>query len=287
MKPILVIHGGAGSKLFSSEKYERVKASLRSILVDVYPLLTRGHSALDAVIEAVRLLEDDPLYNAGLGSKIQSDGHIRMSASVMDGARRRFAGCVNVEHVKNPILLAEKLLSHRDRVLSGDGAAKMARRMGLKFGSNFTPEARAKYRAQKAGKTGTVGAVAVDRQGRLAAATSTGGRGFEFPGRVSDSPTSAGNFATKFCAVSATGVGEEIVEFAVAASLCAQIAAGHTMARSERDLLRDAHRSKAAFGWIAVDRKGHVSAATTTPNLIWAEASAAGFRFMPAKAKSR
>jgi L-asparaginase len=280
MKPILLIHGGAGSRTLSPVRREEVRLSLQRILTEVFPALARGGSALNAVKLAVSELEDDPLYNAGKGSKIQSDGRIRMSASIMDGHRRRFAGCVNVEGVKNPVRLAAQLLNQKDRVLAGRGARQKAREFGLAFASPFTQTQREKFAHQRGGKTGTVGAVARDSEGRLAAATSTGGRGFEFPERVSDSPTCAGNFATAHCAVSATGIGEQIVEFSVASTLCAWREAGQPLDKISRQMLRQAKRAGAEFGFIALDRRGNRVALTSTPQLIWAEATLDGFRFM-------
>lgn len=268
--PVLIIHGGAGSRKLDPLRKEQIHLSLLSILEAVSPRLFKGGDALEAVTEAVRLLEDDPLYNAGLGSKIQSDGHIRMSASIMDGATRRFGGCVNVESVKNPILLARALMREKDRVLSGEGAARFAKKHKLKFASPFTERQRAEYRRRKAGKSGTVGAVALDCHGHLAAATSTGGRGFEHPFRVSDSPTVAGNFATSRAAVSATGVGEQIVEQGVAASLCALVEAGWPLKKAVRFVLASGRKTGGDFGLIAIDRRGQITAATNTPLLIWA-----------------
>lgn len=271
--PVLVIHGGAGSRILNIDQYRSYEASLRRILVDVYPKLLRGGSALTAAIRSVELLENDPLYNAGKGSKIQSDGRIRMSASVMDGSKQRFAGCVNVEGVKNPVRLAEALLRHEDRVLSGEGARRFAKKIGLPFSSPLTAHATAAFRARKSGKSGTVGAVALDSKGRLAAATSTGGRGFEAPHRVSDSPTVAGNFATEACAVSATGVGERIVEFSLASRICTMVDCGMSVKTAVGNVLREARACDAGFGLIALDRRGVVRAETATPLLIWASRS--------------
>lgn len=178
--PVLLIHGGAGGVVLRGTKLAQVEASLTAILEPVFSKLEKGMSAVDAAVMAARLLEDDPLYNAGRGSKIQSDGKIRMSASLMDGKKRRFSGCVNVEGVKNPILLAKDLQTRRDRVLSGVGAARWARKAGLQFASNYTAAARRDYLKRKAGKSGTIGAVVLDSQGRLAAATSTGAVGMNF-----------------------------------------------------------------------------------------------------------
>jgi L-asparaginase len=274
--PLLLIHGGAGAKTMNEERHRACVESLTRILEETWPLLARGGSAVAAVVRAVELLENDPLYNAGLGSKIQRDGRVRMSASLMDGHRLRFSGCVNVEGVKNPIRLAKLLQTREDRVLAEAGARQFAREAGLPFASPFTPGARADFRRRQQGKSGTVGAVALDRKHRLAAATSTGGRGFEYPHRVSDSPTAAANFADRRGAVSATGVGEEIVEHAVAARICAFLEAGLSLQAATRRVLTHARRNRARFGLIAIDCHGETQAVTTTNNLIWAKATPAG-----------
>jgi L-asparaginase len=260
----------------NEERHRAHVESLQRILEQTYPLLTRGGSAVTAVVRAVELLENDPLYNAGLGSKIQSDGKIRMSASLMDGHRLRFSGCVNVEGVKNPVRIAKLLQTRDDRVLAGAGARQFAREAGLPFASPFTPHARADFKRRQQGKSGTVGAVALDRKHHLAAATSTGGRGFEYPHRVSDSPTVAANFANRLGAVSATGTGEEIVEHAVAARICAFLETGLSLKAATQRVLAQVRRNRAQFGWLALDRHGQVQAVTTTKTLIWAQATPAG-----------
>jgi L-asparaginase len=274
--PLLLVHGGAGAKAVNEERHRAYVESLKRILEQTWPLLARGGSAVTAVVRAVELLEDDPLYNAGLGSKIQSDGKIRMSASLMDGRRLRFSGCVNVEGVKNPIRLAKLLQTRADRVLSEAGARQFAREAGLPFASPFTLRARADFNRRRQGKSGTVGAVALDRKHHLAAATSTGGRGFEYPHRVSDSPTVAANFANRVGAVSATGVGEEIVEHAVAARICAFLECGLSLKVATQRVLTQVRQNRAQFGWIALDRHGQVQAVTTTKTLIWAQAAPGG-----------
>lgn len=279
-QPVLVIHGGASSRPFRGERLTVVTESLQRTLEAVFPKLERGMSALEAVSLATACLEDDPLYNAGKGSKIQSDGKIRMSASIMDGARRRFAGCVNVEKVKNPVFLAKALLKEKDRVLSGAGAQTYAREIGLKFASPYTKYQKERWLEKKRGKTGTVGAIALDRQGRLAAATSTGGKGFEYPCRVSDSPTTAGNFANEFCAVSATGTGEEIVEQSAASTICAYVDAGMRVDEAVNRVLDRARKFKGEFGVIALDHTGHFVASTTTKSIVWAAATKHGLSFL-------
>jgi L-asparaginase len=274
--PLLLVHGGAGAKAMDEERHRAYVESLKRILGQTWPLLARGGSAVTAVVRAVELLENDPLYNAGLGSKIQSDGRIRMSAALMDGRRLRFSGCVNVEGVKNPVRLAKLLQTHDDRVLAGAGARQFAREAGLPFASPFTPGARANFKRRQRGKSGTVGAVALDRKHHLAAATSTGGRGFEYPHRVSDTPTVAANFANRMGAVSATGVGEEIVEHAAAARICAFLESGLSLKAATQRVLAQVRRNRAQFGWIAIDRHGEVQAVTSTKTLIWAKATPAG-----------
>ncbi|HEX4924630.1 MAG TPA: isoaspartyl peptidase/L-asparaginase [Bdellovibrionales bacterium] len=280
-RPILLIHGGAGSRPSSGKKWRILYESLEHILRDAYALLESGATAEAAVVRAVQLLEDDELYNAGRGSKIQSDGKIRMSASLMDGERQRFSGVVNVEGVKNPVLLAKRLATFESKVLSGAGAKKFARENGFEFASPYTEKAWAAFNKKKRGKSGTVGAVALDKKGRLAAATSTGGRGYEYPFRVSDSPTVAGNYSNRVCAVSATGTGEHIVDFAAAARICTLVEAGHNFDKVTRKLVADAKRANAEFGFIALDRKGHWTGLTSTAHLVWAAAGPDGFKIHP------
>ncbi|MEQ1876015.1 MAG: isoaspartyl peptidase/L-asparaginase, partial [Bdellovibrionia bacterium] len=177
-QPVIVIHGGAGSKTPTGEKRARLSSSLERVISEVYRDLTRGVSAERAAVRAVELLENDDLYNAGKGSKIQSDGRIRMSAALMRGDVQKFSACLNVEGVKNPIKLARELSAQEFRVLAGAGASRFARENKLDFASPFTDRARRHFQTQKS-KFGTVGAVALDSKGRLAAATSTGGRGYE------------------------------------------------------------------------------------------------------------
>jgi L-asparaginase len=268
-QPVLIIHGGAASRRPVGDRLVATRASIHSILEQVYPRLKKGISAVAAVKMACALLEDDPLFNAGKGSKIQSDGKIRMSASLMDGHRQRFSGCVNVQRIKNPIYLAGKLATSEDRVLAEKGAETRARELGLEFANPFTKSAQAEYAKKREGKTGTVGAVAVDQRGHLAAATSTGGRGFEYPHRVSDTPTVAANFANRHCAVSATGVGEQIVEQGLAAQICGLVEYGIPLSEAVKIMMKKGRDRRDEFGFIAVDRKGQFFAVTQTPFMYW------------------
>lgn len=219
---------------------------------------------------AVSLLEDDPLFNAGTGSKIQSDGVIRMTASVMDGSHERFAGVINISDVRNPVQVARQLLNEGDRVLAGDGALAYARARGFLSHNAETPPRRKDYEERLSGATGTVGCVAIDAQGRLAAATSTGGKGYELPGRVSDSATVAGNYANAFACVSCTGIGEDIVNAAVAARIVTRVTDGMSLTQAGSKSIAELDAGRGSAGFIAIDAQGHFCTMATKPYLTYA-----------------
>ncbi len=156
------------------------------------------------------------------------------------------------------------------RTLASRGARAKAKEWGLSFRSAYTPGRIEEFEKAKAGKTGTVGAVALDLKGRLAAATSTGGRGMEWPDRVSDTPTVAGNYANKLVGVSATGTGEEIVDFALCAKVATRVEDGLSVAAAMKKSFAEARKRKYHFGAIALGRDGRFSALTTTPFMLWA-----------------
>jgi L-asparaginase len=189
----LIIHGGFFSESSTSLETKVAKQeALEQIVKDSYDYL-KTHSALETVVFAVSLLEDNELFNAGIGSQIQSDGKIRMSAAIMDGETQRMSGVINIEEVKNPVQVAQILMHYDDRVLGGSGATNFARKNGFKSFSTEIPQRRAEYEEKlKSFGTGTVGCVAFDQNGKIAAATSTGGKGFEVSGRISDSATVSG-----------------------------------------------------------------------------------------------
>ncbi len=138
----IIIHGGFFSESNTDHETKKAKQNaLRSIVADAYDFL-KNHSAMETVIYAVEKLENDPLFNAGIGSQIQSDGVIRMSASIMDGKTGKFSGVINIEEVKNPIRVAEKLFPTDDRVLGGECATKFARNNGFEIFSTEIPQRR-------------------------------------------------------------------------------------------------------------------------------------------------
>lgn len=202
----LILHGGLSPDPAPDPDLSRRRLQALERVRD-HAWETLRVSATDAVVQAVMDLEDDPLFNAGTGSKLQADGRARLSAALMDGWRRRFSGVINVERVRHPIAVARLLQEEDFRVLAGEAATAWARARGFEDHDPITAERWREWEDGLRGRSGTVGACAVDAAGRTAAATSTGGRGMETVGRVSDSATVAGNYAMEDAAVSCTGVG--------------------------------------------------------------------------------
>ena len=255
----LIIHGGFFSESSTNHETKVAKQNaLERIVKDSYAFL-KTHSALETVVYAVSLLEDDELFNAGIGSQIQSDGKIRMSAAVMDGETQKMSGVINIEEVKNPVQVAQILMQYDDRVLGGSGATNFARQHGFESFSTEIPQRRAEYEAKlKSLRTGTVGCVAFDQNGKIAVATSTGGKGFEIPGRISDSATVAGNYANSFCGVSLTGVGEDIVSNATAAKIVTRVTDGFTLQEAFTKTFNELKPYDGFAGAIAIDNKGNI-----------------------------
>ena len=267
----IIIHGGffSESSTNNETKLAKQKALLR-IVRDSYAYL-ENHSALETVVYAVSLLENDELFNAGIGSQIQSDGKIRMSASIMDGTSLKMSGVINIEEVKNPVFVAQQLLDCEDKVLGGSGATAFARRNGFEVFSTEIPQRKAEYEAKLAGNgQGTVGCVAFDKEGKIAAATSTGGKGFEVPGRISDSATVAGNYANEFCGVSLTGVGEDIVSGAVAAKIVTRVTDGFTLKEAFAKTFAELKPIDGFAGAIAIDNKGTIFHQDSHPSMVFA-----------------
>ncbi|HOV58108.1 MAG TPA: isoaspartyl peptidase/L-asparaginase [Rhodanobacteraceae bacterium] len=243
-RPVLVIHGGAGviSRDLTPERRRLVEADLRAALDAGYGVLKAGGSSLDAVSRAVVVLEDSPWFNAGRGAVFNHDGRNELDAAIMDGSTRRAGSVAGVHRVKNPVLLARAVMERSPHVmLVGDGAEAFAQTVGVTLvdPSYFRTEERwqqlqqalqAEVAKQEAAlppafRHGTVGAVALDAQGRLAAATSTGGMTNKRWGRIGDAPViGAGTYADARCAVSATGWGEFYIRTVAARSICARVA---------------------------------------------------------------
>ncbi|MDQ1856184.1 isoaspartyl peptidase/L-asparaginase [Chryseobacterium sp. WLY505] len=267
----IIIHGGFFSESDQSHEVKTAKQnSLKAIVQKAFDYL-KTHSAFDTVAYAVSLLEDDPLYNAGIGSQIQSDGVIRMSAAIMNGNTQRLSGVINIQNVQNPIFVAKDLINEDDRVLGGNGAKLYATENGFENFSTEIPQRRKEYEAKLAnGGKGTVGCVAIDHEGKLAVATSTGGKGFEIPGRISDSATVAGNYANAFCAVSCTGVGEDIVSNATAAKIVTRVSDGMSLEQAFTKTFDELKTIDGFAGAIAIDKEGNIYHQDSYPTMVFA-----------------
>lgn len=267
----IIIHGGFFSESDQSHEVKVAKQnSLRNIAQKAFDYL-QSHSSFDTVAYAVSLLEDDELFNAGIGSQIQSDGIIRMSAAIMDGETQKLSGVINIQDVKNPIFVAKDLIKEDDRVLGGAGAKKYASEHGFEDFSTEIPQRRKEYEAKLInGGKGTVGCVAIDNDGKLAVATSTGGKGFEIPGRISDSATVAGNYANSFCAVSCTGVGEDIVSNATATKIVTRVTDGMTLENAFHKTFEELKTIDGFAGAIAIDKYGNIYHQDSYPTMVFA-----------------
>lgn len=229
--------------------------ALRSVIDSSYPVLCKS-GARTACIHAMRLLEDEALFNAGYGSKLQRDGTARMSAAFMDGRAGRFSGVINVENVRHPIDIAQILNRRKHTVLAGQPAELFARSEQIPAFDPVTPHRLKEHQKRKRGETGTCGVVALGKDGRICVATSTGGIGYEVPGRVGDSPTVAGNYASSDCGVSCTGIGEHIINLAVAAKVSARVEDGQALGDVVDRLITEGNERSYRFGMIALDQAG-------------------------------
>ncbi|QUG76511.1 beta-aspartyl-peptidase [Erwinia sp. E602] len=287
VKATIAIHGGAGAIARASLDAEtelRYRRALRDIITSGQLLLADGASALEVVTEAVRQLEECPLFNAGRGSVFTAAATHELDACVMEGHTLQAGAVASVSRVRNPVLAARAVLQHSPHVLfCGAGAESFAASHGLALvepGFFSTPERRAQLtRAQASGQTlldhdaaagdpldpdrkfGTVGAVALDAAGHLAAATSTGGMTNKQPGRIGDSPLpGAGCYASDGVAVSCTGTGEVFIRTLAAYDLDAQMRYGGLSLRQAAARLIDEKivQFGGSGGLIAIDREGNV-----------------------------
>ncbi len=272
-KAMLVVHGGAGTITRSSmtpEMEKEYRTALETALRTGYAILARGGTSLDAVEATVRVLEDNPLFNAGKGAVFTHEGRNELDASIMDGKTKKAGAVAAVSIIKNPISAARAVMDKSPHVMmAGRGAELFATKMGLEVvdPSYFWTERRWKALQQelqkesKAKPIGTVGAVAVDRDGNLAAATSTGGMTNKQFGRVGDTPIiGAGNFAeNESCAVSGTGHGEFFIRWTVAYDIAALMKYRGMAVQAAADEVVN-KKLKAAGGEggvIAIDAKGN------------------------------
>jgi L-asparaginase len=258
--PKLVIHGGIFTNLGAFTEYHlerKLHEALVSIAQQTFEVLC-SYNARSAVVHGIRYLEDEPLFNAGTGSLLQSDGEVRMSAALMDSESRRFSGVINIQNVKNPIDVADLLAKEKNTVLAGELATRYAREQGFTAYDPITPSRRIWYEKTCLPENGTVGIVALDAKGIICAGTSTGGIGCEIPGRVSDSATIAGTYASNAAGVSCTGIGEHIINEGVAIKIVTLVEAGLPLRRAVNQVLEEGKHCAYRFGLISIDAEGHI-----------------------------
>jgi beta-aspartyl-peptidase (threonine type) len=282
----LAVQGGAGTierSKMTPEREKEYRAGIENALRAGQGILQGGGLSLDAVEAAVRVLEDDPHFNAGRGSVFTSAGTIEMDASIMDGKTLAAGAVAEIEHVRNPIVLARAVMEKSKHVMMvGAGGEEFAKRNGIElvdpkyfFTQHRWEELQKDKAAEKggadgskkfiipdAGGHGTVGAVARDSHGNLAAATSTGGTSNKLPGRVGDSPViGAGTYADNAtCAVSCTGDGEFFIRAAVAHQVSALMElGGMSLSQAAEHALAASHKLGGSGGLVAVDKNGNVA----------------------------
>jgi beta-aspartyl-peptidase (threonine type) len=291
----LVIHGGAGvieRKTMTADKDKAIRAALERALQAGELILSSGGKALDAVEAAAKVLEDDPNFNAGRGAVFTYEGRNELDASIMDGSTRAAGAVSGVTTTKNPISLARAVMEKSPHVfLSTDGADQFSREQGLEQVPNdyfATPERRKQLEIFKTTKVsaleieykfGTVGAVALDTHGHVAAATSTGGMTGKRWGRIGDSPIiGAGTYADdRACAVSATGHGEYFIRAGVAHEICARMRLGGESAQKAADaVLAEIKAMGGDGGVILVTPKGETAYSFNTPGMYRGTASKGG-----------
>ncbi|MFT4246909.1 MAG: isoaspartyl peptidase/L-asparaginase [Pseudomonas sp.] len=281
-EPVLVIHGGAGVVRagMTAQDEAAARAGLERALRAGHAVLAQGGSAVDAVAATITVLEDDPQFNAGKGAVFTHDGRNELDAAIMDGASGKAGAVAGVHRVRNPIQLARAVMDHSKHVmLTGDGAEAFAKEQGVALvdPSYFRTEKRWRQlqkalKEEAAGQAhadletakhfGTVGALALDAQGRLAAGTSTGGMTNKRYGRVGDSPIiGAGTYANAQCAVSGTGWGEFYIRAVAAYDICARMKyAGQSLAQAADEVIdRRIPQAGGDGGAIALDAQGNAA----------------------------
>jgi beta-aspartyl-peptidase (threonine type) len=281
----IVVHGGAGvlSNL-SNEQQLKIEKKVSKTLLLAYEIIKNGGSSLDAVEFAVSEFEDSPIFNAGRGSVYTFDEIQEMDASIMFGLDRSAGAVASVKTIKNPISLARKVLEETEHILLvSDGAESFAKDVGEQivdpsyFHSDKNLKRLRKLKSKITqnhliqDKIGTVGAVALDKQGNIAAATSTGGMTNKMPGRVGDTPIiGSGTWAqNEVCGVSSTGHGEFFIKFQVAKEVCTRIEyLNQSLEESSTNVIEELKKIGASGGLIAIDKNANISTPFNTDGMI-------------------
>ncbi len=270
MKIAIAVHGGAGeNSLFLQKNGQETENGLAEACQSGYRILQRGGTALDAVEEAVRFLEDNPLFNAGRGSALNAKGEVEMDASIMDGRSLKAGAVSMVRNVKNPVTLARVIMNETSHVLlSGYGAFDFAQQEGLCLrpdsyfitNNQYEDYENLLNQQQITKMHGTVGAVALDQKGHLAAATSTGGTSHCLPGRVGDSCIiGAGCYANdKGCAVSGTGEGEYLITGVIGHTISMMTEFDMPLQQACEQVIHERNKGKGEIGVIALNPRGEI-----------------------------
>lgn len=289
----IAIHGGAGVILkqnLTDELEQAYRMMLDSALTTGEKILIGGGTALDAVEQVVRIMEDCPLFNAGKGAVFTHEGYNELDASIMDGSNLMAGAVAAVRNVKNPISLARKIMTNSAHVmLSGEGAAAFAQEQGLEMVDSsyfFTDrrwnDLRKAIEREKQNKYGTVGCVALDNHGNLAAGTSTGGMTNKRWNRIGDTPViGAGTYASnKSCAVSGTGHGEFFIRYTVAREIAALMEyQGMTVQQAAEEVVMNRLKNAGGEGGvIALDRNGNIALVFNSPGMYRGMADSRGNR---------
>lgn len=297
MTPIIAIHGGAGTlppgSMGADAEHEH-RAGLHRALAAGHAILVAGGTALDAVTAAVMALEDDTLFNAGHGAVFTRDGKHEMDAAIMDGATLAVGAVAGICGPRNPVLAARSVMEHSPHVLlAGAGAHAFLHGQGIEFVAPDAFHTTRRWDALQAAqgaitgfelddadRHGTVGAVALDQAGRLAAATSTGGMTGKLPGRIGDTPVpGAGTWADAACAMSATGHGESFIKIAAGHELSARMRlAGEELDSAAGAVMAALAGVGGTGGFVAVDRAGRVTLPFNTRGMYRGVADADGIR---------
>lgn len=285
-RPIILVHGGAWN--IPNELVETHIKGVEKAATTGWEVLKNGGSALDAVEEAVKTMEDDPTFDAGRGSFLNEEGFVELDAIIMDGSTLDVGAVAAVRNIKNPIVLARKVMELTEHVLLvGEGANKFAEKIGIKtvdLSELVLEREIERLKEFRKGKItieklfeetprGTVGAVALDKHGNLAAATSTGGVAGKMVGRVGDTPlVGCGAYAdNNYGAVSSTGHGEKIMKIVLAKEVINFIAQGYSAQEAaDKGIKLIWDRLKGRAGVIVIDKKGNIGISYNTPRMAYA-----------------
>lgn len=263
MQPKLILHGGIESTE-GDTKAEKEQA-LEHICRAAYDYL-KENTAINSVEFAIRMLEDNPLFNAGTGAILQADGVQRMDACIIDGSNSKAGAVAQIQGVKNPIMVARLVMEKSPHYLIvGEEAQKFAYRNGVEMYTPLTREAMEKwFKLRDESHYGTIGAVAIDKDGKIAAGTSTGGWATSLPGRVGDVPIiGAGTYANEYVGVSCTGHGEKILAIGLSRLISFYIEEHSSLTDAANKSLERLKKINGVGGFIAVDFRGNVNARAT------------------------